>query len=369
MESSLLEEWSPNAIELPDEIILKVLAYLKTNDLKRCGQVSRRFRNICQDYQESIMESEAYLGWSLNDLPDEVILKVFTFSKTKDLIRCGQVSIRFRNICQDAELWEKINLCCKKIPAAFIQKVLDNDCRYLSLANSRVKGTLDLAKEIYPVKYLDLSNCDASNDTVLEELVGSCYSLQKLSLSKLTLGLHSNMVQNIVQNGFTLKVLNLCSMKQYVRDMAPEEEDLSNPYSYYTKSDFADRKGLVSPLSFESIHLIVTNCPVLTELNLRDTYLSDKSRTFLVNNLTENIEKLDLNYLNMKDRHVITLVNRCKKLTCLNLMGTSITNNSVTSIIENLFGTLIKLGLSNIDMDKLLELRFMKRLSHVVLRK
>ena len=100
-----------------------------------------------------------------------------------------------------------------------------------------------------------------------------------------------------------------------------------------------------------------------------DTYLSDKSRTFLVNNLTETIEKLDLNHLNMKDRHVITLVNRCKKLTCLNLMGTSITNNSVTSIIENLFGTLIKLGLSNIDLDKLLALRFMKRLSYVVPRK
>ena len=107
-------------------------------------------------------------------------------------------------------MWEQINLCCKKVPAAFIQKVLDNDCRYLSLANSRVNGKLDLTKEIYPVKYLDLSNCDTSedysSDNVLEELVGSCYSLQKLSLSKLTLGLHSNMVQNIVQNGFTLKV-------------------------------------------------------------------------------------------------------------------------------------------------------------------
>lgn len=83
MESPSLEEWSPNSIELPDEIVLKVLSYLKTNDLKRCGQVSRRFRNICQDYQESIMESEACLEWSLNDLPDEVILKVFTFLKTK----------------------------------------------------------------------------------------------------------------------------------------------------------------------------------------------------------------------------------------------------------------------------------------------
>ena len=83
MESPSLEEWSPNSIELPDEIVLKVLSYLKTNDLKRCGQVSRRFRNICQDYQESLMELESSFEWSLNDLPDEVILKVFTFLKTK----------------------------------------------------------------------------------------------------------------------------------------------------------------------------------------------------------------------------------------------------------------------------------------------
>ena len=83
MELLSLEEWTPNSIELPDEIILKVLAYLKTNDLKRCGQVSRRFRNICQEFQESIMESSCELEWSLNDLPDEVILKVFTFLKTK----------------------------------------------------------------------------------------------------------------------------------------------------------------------------------------------------------------------------------------------------------------------------------------------
>ena len=94
MESPSLEEWSPNAIELPDEIILKVLAYLKTKDLKRCGQVSRRFRNICQDYRESILAYEACLEWSLNNLPDEVILKVFTFLKTK-----GQFVFSVTKIC------------------------------------------------------------------------------------------------------------------------------------------------------------------------------------------------------------------------------------------------------------------------------
>ena len=33
MESQSLEEWSPNAIELPDEIILEVLYFLKTKYL------------------------------------------------------------------------------------------------------------------------------------------------------------------------------------------------------------------------------------------------------------------------------------------------------------------------------------------------
>ena len=119
---------------------------------------------------------------------------------------------------------------------------------------------------------------------------------------------------------------------------------------------------MVSPLSLKSVHLVVMNCPFLTELNLRYTHLSNESIRFLVNNLTKKIEKLDLNFLNVKDHHIITLVNRCKNITCLNLMGTSITNNSVTSIIENLDGTLIKLGVSNINLEKLLELRFMKRL-------
>ena len=66
--------------------------------------------------------------------------------------------------------------------------------------------------------------------------------------------------------------------------------------------------------------------------------------------------------LNVKDRHVITLVNRCKKITDLNLMVTSISNNSVTTIIGTQSENLEKLGVSNIDFKKLLELRSMLKL-------
>ena len=150
------------------------------------------------------MESD--MEYSLNDLPDEIILKICTYLSTKDLIRCGQVSNRFRNICQDVTLWYQINLCGKKVPGKFIHKILDNGCKYLSLANSRINGSLHLAKKSYPLKYLDLSNCDTSDENVLEELVRCCHSLEKLSLSKVTLGLYSNMIENIIQNGQTLRV-------------------------------------------------------------------------------------------------------------------------------------------------------------------
>ena len=50
---------------------------------EKWGRRRCRFRPSWHYYQESIMESEACLGWSLNDLPDEVILRVFTFLKTK----------------------------------------------------------------------------------------------------------------------------------------------------------------------------------------------------------------------------------------------------------------------------------------------
>ena len=44
------------------------------------------------------------------DLPDEVILRVFINLDIKNLIRCGHVSKRIRAISQDESLWLKINL-------------------------------------------------------------------------------------------------------------------------------------------------------------------------------------------------------------------------------------------------------------------
>ena len=119
---------------------------------------------------------------SLEDLPDELFIKVFSFLETRDLICMGQMSNRIRAISHDEQLWQKINFyhepylyvlmrggeymgmkyrikfpysgtgiaAClplqriEKIPGRFLKTVINNGCKYLSLHPSEIDGKLEL---------------------------------------------------------------------------------------------------------------------------------------------------------------------------------------------------------------------------------
>lgn len=57
---------------------------------------------------ETIDGSEAFIR-SFQDLPDELILKVLSYSEPKDVIKSGQVSKRLRKISQDNSLWQRVH--------------------------------------------------------------------------------------------------------------------------------------------------------------------------------------------------------------------------------------------------------------------
>ena len=95
--------------------------------------------------------------------------------------------------------------------------------------------------------------------------------------------------------------------------------------------------------------------------------LLDKNLCALVNNLTPNILKLNLASQDfLKDKHVKTLVSRCKKITELNLSFTPITNDSLDNIIKQL-NSLEKLSVNhtNIDFNKLLQLKSIPSLKNL----
>ena len=309
-------------------------------------------------------------------LPNEVICHVFSFLKMMDLLTCGQVSKRFRALSNDDQyLWPKrLNLWNKKVPVGLLQKVLDSGCKYLSLSEAILEGTLKLTKAS-ELMYLNLSGFrDSENSEKLEgalflpkvtawqylnrsafgpeccgnyseKIIESCYSLKKLSLSKLQLSLKLISIASL-QNGKTLKVLDLSNCTFFVENFMRD----SGKYE------------------FDCIQQIVENCTELKELSLHMTHLCEKSIDFLVSKLTSNIEKVDLfDQSLLKDIHVKKLVTRCNKITELDLGGwTSITTKSLDYIIENLKLTLMKLSLEfaflEFDSSDLFKLKNMKKL-------
>ena len=185
--------------------------------------------------------------YQLNDLPEEVILKVLEFLNIKELLLCGQVSQRLRAISKDGSLWRK---------------------------------------------------------------------LQVLNMT-----------------GYNIIPWNLTSLLQ----------DL------------------------------FINCTHLTELNICgyraiNTLLVPHIQA-LVDNLTPTILKVSLSHQNnLTDEHVKKMVERCNKITHVDLSWTQITNNSVQSIIKHLDTTLEKLDLSltKVDFAGLLELKCIPTLKALV---
>lgn len=182
-----------------------------------------------------------------------------------------------------------------------------------------------------------MEKCQAeeAQHQVLAKLVGSCHSLEKLSLRHMQLD--ANVIKTLcLQNGQTLQSLDLS--KFYI-------------------------------LNTDALWHITKYCVNLKELSVENTYLSGNETLYLVKNLQPKIEKLNLSILPITDGHIEALVNRCNQIKELYLNGSGpITDTALTSIINKLRNSLTTLNLSGcrqISRSKLLELKSMPQLKHL----
>ena len=89
----------------------------------------------------------------LEDLPDEMLEKVFSYLKIGDLIQSGHVSKRLRNIWNIESLWQSVELVGiltllptgklttgYKVQTDFINFLLDKGCQYLKLKEVELTG-------------------------------------------------------------------------------------------------------------------------------------------------------------------------------------------------------------------------------------
>ena len=261
------------------------------------------------------------LPFPLEDLPDEIILKIFSFLNRKKLFLASLMSKRMYNISQDSSMlqrWLKINFFSKTLPTSLLEKVLLKGCKYLSLQHAKLEGNLILEKRTL-LKCLDISNC-RSNQGVKEEVLASCYSLEKLCLIESRLE-SINMNDLTAQNGQTLQVLNMINCR-----------------------------GL---LDLDKMKPLIDNCLQLKELNLRGARITKEAIDYLVTNLTPDIVGLSLQNLGhlIGDNEIKILVSRCKSLNSLDLKNTDIGDESLMAIIENLQDTLENLNVAGTSIS------------------
>ena len=90
------------------------------------------------------------------DLPDELILKVFSYTDTVDLLTCAQVSKRIRTISNDNSLFQTVNLRNKIVKTDLLATLLNKGCKSLKLSDCSLWGDLTL---IQKSNVWVLSNC------------------------------------------------------------------------------------------------------------------------------------------------------------------------------------------------------------------
>ena len=278
------------------------------------------------------LENRLQTSLQLESLPDEVLLKVFSYFEIQELLRLSHVSKRMRRVCNDTSLWKVVDLSDTKVKAEFIKAILENDCEDLDLRNSEIDGSIKLSKTS-KLMYLDL-RCQVSK-RFLHEILLSCCSLRTLMLD--------------------------CDYK------------LNAVFQKFCSQNCQTLRALIFQatnwLSTKSVQVIVTKCTELKQLYLEclEPGLDQNTLTQLISGLSPDIERLSLGGNDeVKDENIETLVSRCNKLTALDIGGMSfLTNNAIDSILNHLKLSLRGLDITdcpNIELAKVLELESLPKL-------
>ena len=296
---------------------------------------------------------------SIEILPNEILMNIFSNLNIKDLYKSAHVSKKFRQISHDKLFWKCVNLSNQKVSCEFIGQILKLGTEYLNLESATL---LEDSDAVIPrknnLKYLNLASSSVS-DKFLVRLLRSSVSLEKISLTGVNQKhLYVDYAPDYEEKNSRHDELMLEVRRSwYIESLLPNAKmltslDLSNTQSYRCR------------VNFESIKEIVLNCVELKEANFRNQITLEDDLEFFANNLTPKIEKLNISYNGFLYEHILPLVKRCKNITELDLYrcdldvdrfeyhdgGPEENQNSLNAISENLSESLVKLQLPDHSM-------------------
>ena len=122
---------------------------------------------------------------SIESLPNEIFMNFFSNLNIKDLLKCGQVNKKFRQISHDKSFWKCVNLYNQNVSCELIGHILSLGTEYLNLQGTILYIDHDTAGKVIPrknnLKYLNLA-FSSVRDRFLVRLLRSSAALEKISL-------------------------------------------------------------------------------------------------------------------------------------------------------------------------------------------
>ena len=258
---------------------------------------------------------------TLVDLPNEMILKILSQVNINDLFQCMKVNKKIKDISNDISLWETVHLKSKEdVPAELLPKILEKGCKYFAFPLfSKFKGIANFTPN-FELKYLYF--WAGESDEVFFDLAASCHGLENLAIHfplefsifgtrNLNKQWLPKLTKCISQNRGNLKVLvmNDCEISNKVFELMVtllvELTELNikglkislKSIDFFCKNITTKLKKLDISWHYmfgdDQLKILMTRCE-LTELNITETMVTNDSVNSIVQKLPKCLAKLEI---------------------------------------------------------------------------
>ena len=263
-------------------------------------------------------------------LPNEILVKIFSYLDIQDISRSAQVSHQFNMISKDSSVWQswrKVIINGIKVPTEFLTYIIQRGITELILFQCEIlpsRNNLTEFKRPLNLKTLSLDGTKGDKTLVNDILIS--HPLEKVQLRQ---------CMNNARHNISTNMMSENDISQFIESLPQIGCQLKN---LNLENDLF---GKFHDLS--SISSIVNTCLGLEELNLCGNMLNEEAISYFCENLTSNILKLEIGIgcwgtpRGLNDNNIKALVKRCPKLKVLDIRSNElVTYQGLVAIIEGL---------------------------------
>jgi len=277
---------------------------------------------------------------SIGDLPDKVLLRVFSYLSHQDMMKNSVVCKKWRMIGQDSRLWGFVSLR-PEISGLWIQ----NQDMLLKLIATRFSTNL---------RYLELP-CDLITREVLQELASKCPNLTHLLLDFS----HGAQLADFSElNDFPTKIRYLCLclsetifLDNFMKKIYNFINGTEMLHLYGTYEQGEEEEGEVYEVL--NIRALKQATPNLRVINMYGVSFVDDSHIEAFSSNCIQLSVLCVNYCSkIQGASLKILIQRCKFLRCLMLQQTNLTDENVMAVEWDKAQNLRELDITATDLSK-----------------